>query len=372
MLSPELEKRITNIISKLETKCSDKCNKVIENEKYEYHLQKNAKKRLSQMNAQIPCFVIPQEEEKNNDVIEKKNKFFQRPSIALNVNKLITVGEFQIEFGILLNILETVLNNDDNDNNNDIIMNCLKKYADNIISDTDSNINNRTDCDDKIEKFLLTLKKKYHKILLLLQRYIKENKIVDDLIEKEKAKLKNTNNLNNKNSKNVPRKSRRRSLFERFPNRNDDLICPFLINNDNNNIIKADNCEKEEPVQIREFPKFGNTLLSEIKEGIRKRKSCVDIGNKENKYKFVFNDVNNDKDKENVIEEKSESESDSDSENNSKNSDDKLNENSASTSNATSEIVVKLNQSRNNLLIKIVMMIILFFSFFGVLYSLIN
>ncbi len=54
-------------------------------------------------------------------------------------------------------------------------------------------------------------KKKYHKISLLLKRYIKENFVVNELIRKEK---------NNTGMKNIIKGNRRRSLFDNNP-----LLC---------------------------------------------------------------------------------------------------------------------------------------------------
>ena len=72
----------------------------------------------------------------------------------------------------------------------------------------------------------------------------------------------------------MPKKNRRRSLFERASNQK--TCFPFL---------SKDNNDKDEKKIIKDYPDFGNTLLNEIRKGIeKKRNSCVEIGNSEKKY----------------------------------------------------------------------------------------
>ena len=250
MLSPELELRMSKIIEKL-----DKLEKnpVIEDfpsecEKYEYLVQKNAQKRVSQNIEKISDFFNP---EKEDDSDEEEN---DESSLALNLKKLITIGEFQIELDKLLDILEDSLNNVQKD----------KKYLDKYVNDISLVTDDDTismDGTSKIEKFGESLVKKYHKILLLLKRYIRENNIVDDLILKEKK-----NGI-----KKVEKGKRRRSLFENVP----------LMDEKGYKAIKG-------------YPNLNNTFLKEMMEDIKKRKraSCVNIGNEIRKEEKISDSEN--------------------------------------------------------------------------------
>jgi len=264
MLSPELELRMSKIIEKL-----DKLEKnpVIEDfpsecEKYEYLVQKNAQKRVSQNIEKISDFFNP---EKEDDSDEEEN---DESSLALNLKKLITIGEFQIELDKLLDILEDSLNNVQKD----------KKYLDKYVNDislvTDDDTISMDDT-SKIEKFGEALVKKYHKILLLLKRYIRENNIVDDLILKEKK-----NGI-----KKGEKGKRRRSLFENVP----------LMDEKGYKAIQG-------------YPNLNNTFLKEMMEDIKKRKraSCVNIGNEYRKEEKINSDSENEEEEEEEIEENGE------------------------------------------------------------------
>lgn len=259
MLSEELEKRMMKIIDKLEKICINK-DSPIDIEKYEYRIQKNVKKRLSQATTKVSLFMDQDNIEKASQKTSNNCTNKKQPSISLDTKKLITIGDFQIELEKLIEILEDIFNNKGNKT-------CLEKYVNNIIIDVeDLNM----DKDTKVKKFGETLEKKYHKILLLFQRYIKENRLVNDIIEKEKEKEKIKNNIEIK----MPKKNRRRSLFERASNQK--TCFPFL---------SKDNNDKDEKKIIKDYPDFGNTLLNEIRKGIeKKRNSCVEIVNSEKKY----------------------------------------------------------------------------------------
>ena len=245
MLSQELESRMTKIIEKLDKLVITEKNPVIDEippecEKYEYIVQKNAQKRLSTNFENISDFFNP---EKEDDDDESHNC---QTSLALNMNKMITIGEFQIGFEKLLEILEKSLND----------MNEDKKYMDKYVNDI-SLVNDTVTMDDetKIKKFGEALVKKYHKISLLLKRYIRENSIVNDLILKEKKKGEIKKAINGK---------KRRSLFENIP-------------------LMGENGYKA----IKGYPNLNNTFLKEIFEDIKKKKriSCVNIRKEDKKEK---------------------------------------------------------------------------------------
>ena len=242
MLSQELESRMTKIIEKLDKLVTTEKNPIIneipsECEKYEYIVQKNAQKRLSTNFENISDFFDPEKEDADD---ESQNC---QTSLALNMKKLITIGEFQIGLEKLLEILEKSLNNTNVD----------KNYLDIYVNDI-SIVNDTVTMDDatKIKKFGEALVKKYHKISLLLKRYIRENSIVNDLILKEKKKGEIKRAINGR---------KRRSLFENIP-------------------LMGENGYKA----IKGYPNLNNTFLKEMIEDnkTKKRISCVNI-RKENK-----------------------------------------------------------------------------------------
>ena len=269
MLSQELESRMTKIIEKLDKLVLTEKNPVIneiplECEKYEYIVQKNAQKRLSTNFENISDFFNPEKEEDDD---ESQNC---QASLALNMKKLITIGEFQIGLEKLLEILEKSLNDVNEDQK------YLEKYVNNI-----SLVNDSVTMDDntKIKKFGEALVKKYHKILLLLKRYIRENSIVNDLILKEKKKGEIKRAINGR---------KRRSLFE-----NISLM--------DENGYKA----------IKGYPNLNNTFLKEMFEDNKKKKriSCVNIrkkDKKENEEDVNSSSESEEEEEEDVVEENEE------------------------------------------------------------------
>ena len=227
MLSTELETRISQIIEKLtkfitkENPSTNTTNENIPKEslKYEYRIQKNAQRRMSQITNEVTDFIFEDENAPKSELDKEKsnesNKIILSNSIALNMKRPINIGEFQIELNKLLEILEFVLD----ENNKNELNNYLEKYANDITYET--------------------LEKKYHKILKLLKGYIKENYIVNNMIEKEK---KNNIDINK-----PIKRGKRRSLFDNIP----------LINENQDKVLK-------------DFPNFGNSFLSEMKEDIKK------------------------------------------------------------------------------------------------------
>ena len=268
MLSPELEARISQIIEKLnklslkENNSNDKITP-LESEKYEYRIQKNAQKRMSQITTKVTDFFFEDEDGKKINPEQKSENTESSkisPSIALNMKRLIKIGEFQIELEKLLEILEFSLNEESADKKNEL----MEKYINDITFVSDENSMND---EIKMKKFGESLEKKYRKIAQLLKGYIKENLIVNNIMEKEK-----------KNK--IIKKGKRRSLFDNIP----------LINEKENKVLK-------------DFPNFGNTFLSEMKEDIKKNKrySCVNI-DKTNIVKNISDEENSESDNEDVNE----------------------------------------------------------------------
>ena len=247
MLSTELETRISQIIEKLtkfitkENPSTNTTNENIPKEslKYEYRIQKNAQRRMSQITNEVTDFIFEDENAPKSELDKEKsnesNKIIPSNSIALNMKRPINIGEFQIELNKLLEILEFVLD----ENNKNELNNYLEKYANDITYASDENDTKIINDDLKIKKFGETLEKKYHKILKLLKGYIKENYIVNNMIEKEK---KNNIDINK-----PIKRFKRRSLFDNIP----------LINENQDKVLK-------------DFPNFGNSFLSEMKEDIKK------------------------------------------------------------------------------------------------------
>ena len=130
------------------------------------------------------------------------------------LHKIINIGEYKIELGKLLNILDKKLpENKENISNNDAsktYTQCTTEENDgrkSFISpekknikisenNSDKNFKNKStheennknfddDCDDELikdKKFDDNLAKKYHKISLLLKGYLNENKLFNELI----------------------------------------------------------------------------------------------------------------------------------------------------------------------------------------------
>jgi len=260
MLSQELESRMTKIIEKLDKlviteKKPVKDELPFECEKYEYIVQKNAQKRLSKNIENISDFFNPEKEEYEDECENHE------ASIALNMNKLITIGEFQIGLEKLLEILEKSLDDNVTDDKN-----YLDQYVNDISLAFDNDSVNMDDT-TKVKKFGEVLVKKYHKISLLLKRYIRENSIVNDLMLKEKKNGEMKKTINGR---------KRRSLFENIP----------LMDGIGYKAIKG-------------YPNLNNTFLKEMIEDIKKKRriSCVNM-RKEDKKEEKEEDVNSDSESE--------------------------------------------------------------------------
>ena len=117
MLTPELEYRMKKTIEKLDKleikEQKDKKEDFLsEYEKYEYLVQKNAQKRVSQNFEKISDF-FDSDKKEEKDTSENDSQE-NESSIALNMKKKITIGEFQIELEKLLELLEDSLNKEEN------------------------------------------------------------------------------------------------------------------------------------------------------------------------------------------------------------------------------------------------------------------
>ena len=267
MLTPELESRMSKIIEKLDKlQISDKKESeddfLSEQEKYEYLIQKNAQKRVSQNFEKISDFFNRENEEETEE--DDADEFSQEneSSMALNMKKLITIGEFQISLDKLLELLEESLNIKENNDEK-----YLDKYVNDISLITDDDTVSMDD-DTKKKEFAKALVKKYHKIAHLLKRYIGENNIVNELLSKEKKKGGKKKSIQG---------NKRRSLF------------------DNALLISE---KKYKP--IKGFPNLGNTFMSEVLANIEKKKrsSCVNIGNVGKKEEPLSCDKSSDEEEE--------------------------------------------------------------------------
>ena len=145
MLSSELETRMIEIIKKieeLEKKEKRPINKnlPLESEKCEYVIKKNARKRMSHVSDDVTDFFNKDKENKEN----KKRETSENSPISLNIKKLITLGEFQIELQKLLEILEYSLKEEKKEEK------YLEKYINDIFLVNDDN---KMENNIKIKKF---------------------------------------------------------------------------------------------------------------------------------------------------------------------------------------------------------------------------
>ena len=268
-MTSEIESQISRVINKLENAKKDLNFFPTTNETQEgnYRMQKKIAGVVSQVNVNVSSFDAQDELNPNNKSInEITNSFSEQPSdlieqsfpkptlrrragIILDLNKLINIGEYKIELGKLLNILDKKLpENKENNQNNDIsktytqctteenerrksFVSPEKKKEKNSDSEKKENSlssqkesekepnykNNRNDFEEfkKDTKFDENLAKKYHKISLLLKAYINENKLVNELNKKsQKENIINNYNVNFNDTNNMNINCRRKSLFD--------------------------------------------------------------------------------------------------------------------------------------------------------------
>lgn len=254
MMTSDVESQIIRVIGKLEN-AQPNLNLPTTNETQEgnYRLQKKIAGILNQANINnISSFQNDLDENPNDTITEKSNSFSEapsetmepsfhkpnlkrRPSIILDLNKIINIGEYKIELGKLLNILDKKLPDSKESNlNNDISKNysqCstegnerrksfLSPEKHKVSHDDQSGLNSEdkensnessnqmskdeNSCDDlsKDKKFDENLSKKYHKIALLLKVYMNENKLINEMNKQGQKEICPNNNC------------RRRSLFD--------------------------------------------------------------------------------------------------------------------------------------------------------------
>ena len=272
MMTSEIESKISRVINKLENAQIKAIYRPTTNETQEgnYRMKKRIAGVISQANINsISSFDFQNDSNQipiNESYNDASNSFSEqpsdildqplpvpslkrRPSIILDLNKIINVGEYKIELGKLLNILDKKLpDNNENNSNNEasktytqctteenelkksfaspekknekvIISNeksLSKEKADEKLSHGKSKNDTHT-VDDLGEnkKFQENLSKKYHKIYLLLKSYMNENKLFNDLnkkgLKENNAIISNLNlNMNDTNNMNC----RRKSLFD--------------------------------------------------------------------------------------------------------------------------------------------------------------
>ena len=267
MMNSDIETKISRVINKLDNAKLNLNYPPIINETQEgnYRFQKRIAGVIAQANVNVSCFdeqnesISPINESLNeisnsfsehqSDILDQslpKPNLNRRPSIILDLNKIINVGEYKIELGKLLNILDKNLPDDkENEANNDAskaYTQCTteenevrksfvspekkkekmgksdeKSLSSEKLEEKHSKDNIKNDLDDlaKNKKFQENLSKKYHKISLLLKAYMNENKIVNDLNEKYSKENNGTlGNINNAMNKNIIMNYRRKSLFD--------------------------------------------------------------------------------------------------------------------------------------------------------------
>ena len=306
MLTEELENKISRIINKLENAKKDLNFQESKNESEEgkYRMHKRVSAILTQANIAVSSFYETNDSNINdaNESMNEASKSFSeqisdfseqtcfpkhnmrnRPSIILNLNKVIHIGEYNIELGTLLNILDKSLpDNKENIQDNDtskaytqctndenekrksyLIPEKKKQKVDDFDKKSFSNEENspqniKNNFYDLIndKKFKEILSKKYAKITHLLKSYISENKLIHEL----NNKVNNENLVNNPfiNLYDVKNNNyRRKSLFS-----STNFLFPI------DSYIKSIKKKSQLPFCFSSF--------FELKNKDKKRNSCVD------------------------------------------------------------------------------------------------
>ena len=268
-MTSEIESKIEKVIEKLEKAQIDRNYLPTANETQEgnYRMHKRIAGVVTQANINVSRFDMQPESNQapiNESSNEKSNSFTEqissdvldqslpklnlnrRQSIILDLHKIINVGEYRIELGKLIDILDKKLpDNKENNSNNENSKNytectteeneCKKSLSSpkkkiepirKLDGNSDElspkeknedNIYNYNEIDND-KKFQENLPKKYHKIYLLLKAYINENRLVNELNEKglkENSNLFGKINLGWGDPMNM--NYRRRSLFNLTP-----------------------------------------------------------------------------------------------------------------------------------------------------------
>ena len=263
MMTSEIESKISRVIDKLEKAQINLNYLPTTNETQEgnYRMQKRIAGVITQANVNVSSFDIQNESnqapitessneisssfsEQTSDILDQslpKPSLKRRQSIILDLNKIINIGEYKIELGKLINILDKKLpdNKEINPNNetSKTYTQCTTEENESkksfsspekkLEKETKSNEKNsgtelpqeinKNNCDEiaNDKKFEDNLSKKYHKIYHLLKAYINENKLVNELNRKS---LKENNdiigNLNLNINETMNKNYRRKSLFD--------------------------------------------------------------------------------------------------------------------------------------------------------------
>ena len=263
MMTSEIESKISRVIDKLEKAQINLNYLPTTNETQEgnYRMQKRIAGVITQANVNVSSFDMQNESnqapitessneisssfsEQTSDILDQslpKPSLKRRQSIILDLNKIINIGEYKIELGKLINILDKKLpdNKEINPNNetSKTYTQCTTEENESkksfsspekkLEKETKSNEKNsgtelpqeinKNNCDEiaNDKKFEDNLSKKYHKIYHLLKAYINENKLVNELNRKS---LKENNdiigNLNLNINETMNKNYRRKSLFD--------------------------------------------------------------------------------------------------------------------------------------------------------------
>lgn len=262
-MTSEIESKISRVVDKLEKAQINFNYLPTTNETQEgnYRMQKRIAGVITQANVNVSSFDIQNESnqapitessneisssfsEQTSDILDQslpKPSLKHRPSIILDLNKIINIGEYKIELGKLISILDKKLpDNKDNNSDNETSKTytqctteeneCKKNFSspekklEQETNFSEKNIDkelpletNKNNYDDiaNDKKFEINLSKKYHKIYHLLKAYINENKLVNEL---NKKSLKENNQIIGNMNLNVNEKMnmnyRRKSLFD--------------------------------------------------------------------------------------------------------------------------------------------------------------
>ena len=329
MMTSDIESKISRVINKLDNAKVNLNYPPITNETQEgnYRFQKRVAGAIAQVNVNVSCFDDQNESnfpinesinevsnsfsEQPSDILDQslpKPNLNRRPSIILDLNKIINVGEYKIELGKLLNILDKKLpDNKENNTNNDAsktYTQCTteenevkksflspekkiekidesdeKSLSKEKSEEKNSKENTKNDLDElsKNKKFQENLSKKYHKISLLLKAYMNENKLVNDL---NKKCLKENNgiigniNINDTTNNHMNMNYRRKSLFDM-----------------NSYIVPSESSIKSFS-KNNQLPNLISNFFDQKKLGKRKKRNTYVSGQLRNKLKKLNQQMN--------------------------------------------------------------------------------
>ena len=323
MMTSEIESKISRVIDKLEKAQINLNYLPTTNETQEgnYRMQKRIAGVITQANVNVSSFDMQNESnqapitessneisssfsEQTSDILDQslpKPSLKRRQSIILDLNKIINIGEYKIELGKLINILDKKLpdNKEINPNNetSKTYTQCTTEENESkksfsspekkLEKETKSNEKNsgtelpqeinKNNCDEiaNDKKFEDNLSKKYHKIYHLLKAYINENKLVNELNRKS---LKENNdiigNLNLNINETMNKNYRRKSLFD---------MTSYIIPSESS--IKSFTKNSQLPNLISNF-------FDQKKLGKRKKRNTYVSGQLRNKLKKLNQQMN--------------------------------------------------------------------------------